>query len=945
MAGSQQHADNVSDRLWSQLGFARDLALHKGRDDWRGLVEQAEAEAATRTERRDNPAKIAEYIEELLAPIGEGAKTYTVHYIAHAHIDMDWLWPWPETVKSCYRTFSTMIDLMEEFPNFRFSQSQIVTYDIARNYSPELFGRIKEKIRSGQWEVTANSWVEADKNMSSGESQVRQILYAKEYMRHHLEIDPENVQIDWATDTFGHPISTPYLLNQAGIRYYYLRRPGSDMQPDIFEGKPGKLPWLFWWVGRNNSRLLLWNNDRFTFVDKHVESNDIAYILRHEEATGLKRFMVVYGVGNHGGGPSRDDVRKIQEMNSWPIFPVIRCGTVGEFFGKVEEEAIDLPEIEGELNFSHRGCYSSHSRVKGANRRAENQLVVAETVASIAGRHTGFEYPRQELEESWKLALFNQFHDILPGAGIRETYEHAHGQYLDVEARTSTVIERALGRIAAKVDTTGGRGIPVVVYNPTSLSRTDKVELVLYGVIGDRELVVRDADGTAQRVQVMETQATLWKKNEKGDSSYGKKDYNTFYVDIPQPPMLRFDMEYKHQFAQIEFTADEVPGMGYKTFWVEEVDELPEECRQPGISVVQTPIGARIENEYLQLEVDAKSSSIVSLVDKRKSLELVPKGKHFAQLYFEREESHRMSAWIRGRLSESWPVSSGGILEVVESGPQRAVMRCKGSILGSKFTVDIVLRRNLPELEFTLTIDWFEMGGPETGVPALKVFFPVDLHDVQHAYDVPFGSIRRNGDGLEVPAQRWGAVFEESGASLTVVNSHTYSYSADNEGLALCLLRSSYEPDPLPEIGRRKIKFSVFPSEEWSPVFAESVATSFNCSLIPVRTDTQEGPLLPELTFLEVEPYNVHLTAFKTAENGEGNILRLFEVAGDSCTAVVTSRSEISEVCEIDLVERSPSSNSLKIESKTRFQLEIGPHEVKTLLIRFPSGNSHQHLS
>ncbi|MBU8913168.1 MAG: hypothetical protein KOO61_04040 [Spirochaetales bacterium] len=926
----------ASDRLLSQIDFARELALHMDRDDWLALVDQAENASRTRRDQAQSIQTIVDHVEEILKPIGPEAKNYCLNYVAHAHIDMDWLWSWPETVKSCYRTFATMVDLMDEFPDYRFSQSQILTYEIARSFSPELFERIKEKIAGGQWEVTANSWVEADKNMSSGESQVRQILCAKKYMREHLGIDPETVQVDWATDTFGHPLATPSILRQAGIRYYYLRRPGSDMQPDICEGKPGKMPWLFWWVGEDDSRLLVWNNDRFPFVDKHVASSDVAYVLRHETATGLRQFMIVYGVGNHGGGPSRDDIRKIEEMGKWPIFPATRCSTVQEYFKLVEEEAGDLPEVRGELNFVHRGCYSSQSRIKHSNRRAENQLFISESIASIAGTFANFVYPKDELEQSWKMAMFNQFHDILPGAGIRESNEHAQGQHLEIEARTSTVIDRAVRQMAVNVNTGGERGIPVVVFNPTSQPRTDKVELVLYDVSGTHDLVVRDGQGGAVAAHIMETQASLWEKNAKGDSFYGRKGfYNTFYDDIPQPPMLRFDMEYGHQFAQIVFTAKEVPPLGYKTFWIDEVARLPEECRTSGALAGHTTTGAWMENAFLRVEIDAKSSSVVSLFDKRTSRELVPGKKNFGQLHFEREEPHRMSAWIKGRLTEAWALASGGTLEVVESGPSRAMVRCHNTFLDSSFDLDIILHRDLPELDFTLNVVWHEKGGRDTGVPTLKVYFPVSLDNPRHVYDAPFGSIRRDADGKEVPAQRWGAVVEEDGAGITIVNSHTYSYSGDDDGIAMCLLRSSYEPDPLPEMGRHRITYSVYPSTQWSPEHASSVATSFNCPLIPMRTEPREGPWPAERTFLSIEPTNVQLSAFKEAEDGGGTILRLFECSGEGCTALVTAARAISEVYEIDPMERDSSQKSVDIQDGTRFQVTIDPHQVKTLLIHF----------
>jgi alpha-mannosidase len=183
--GNKQYTE----RFLSQIEFAAKLSLHKGRKNWERLVRKALERSERGIENGENLERITEEAEDILSPIGQEAKKYCLNYIAHAHIDMNWLWGWSDTVNSCYRTFSTMVELMDEFPEFCFSQSQIATYDIARSYSPELFEKIKQKIKGGQWEVIANTWVEADKNMSSGESQLRQLLCAKEYLREVLDLD------------------------------------------------------------------------------------------------------------------------------------------------------------------------------------------------------------------------------------------------------------------------------------------------------------------------------------------------------------------------------------------------------------------------------------------------------------------------------------------------------------------------------------------------------------------------------------------------------------------------------------------------------------------------------------------------------------------------------------------------------------------------------------
>jgi len=926
------------ERLLAELSFGVQLALHHDSREWEQLVDEALQKCIEGAKGRRSICTLVTDVETLLSPMKAKAKEYCVHYVAHAHIDMNWLWPWSDTVKSCYRTFSTMVELMDEFPDFRFSQSQIMTYEIVRRYSPELFERVKEKIRAGQWEVTASTWVEADKNLTSGESQLRQLLYAKQYLREVLEIDECRVVVDWATDTFGHPATTPKILRLAGLKYYYLRRPGSDMQPDVCEGKPGQLPWLFWWIAPDGSKVLVWNNDRFRFVDQHVTAGDIAYVLRHEQATGLKDFLVVYGVGNHGGGPSRGDIKKIRAMGDWPIFPRTQFSTVHEYFEMVEKKARDLPVVNRELNFVYRGCYSSQSRAKFFNRRMENRLPVSEALASIAQIHAGFHYPKKELEQGWKAVLFNQFHDIVTGAGVKETYEHAIGQYHEVEALTSIIVERAIRQIASKIRNTTRMGIPVVVVNPTSYRRTDKVELVLYDVPEDRKLVARDEDGNIYPVQVVESLSTLSAENRKGGKFYDKKEgeWNSLLVDVPSPVMLRFDLDYGHEFVKVVFIAKEIPPYGYKLFWIDQVEEPSNGLDEGGVRVGYTQKGGWLENEFLRVEVDAKSCSIVKFLDKRNSRELVPEGGRFAILNLEVEEPHPYSAWIRGRLKEEHPLHSGGTLEILEKGPVRGVIRCRNYFRNSRFVLDISLYKDLPELAFKLNLDWREFGGRETGVPALRVRFPIDLKNPRFIYEIPFGNTERVADGKEVPAQRWGAAVERAtNVGVTILNSHTYSYSAYDNEMALTLLRSSYEPDPVPEIGRHTISYSVFPSLYWTPDEATRLGINYNAPLIAFRTERSNGSLPSKFSFLSVEPSNVVVTALKQAENADGLVLRLFEASGNASKATVHSAQRIEEVYVIDPIERPSSKQRVDLQERFQFSIEIGPYEVKTCLLRF----------
>ncbi|MCX6376663.1 MAG: alpha-mannosidase, partial [Armatimonadetes bacterium] len=246
-------------------------------------------------------------------PVSSGLKDLTVHLIGHAHIDMNWLWLWPETVDVCKNTFSTMTKLLNEYPAVRFSQSQAATYVAVEEADPLVFARVRERIKKGQWEVTGGAWVEGDMNMASGESIVRQILYAKQYFREKFGVEPV---VGWEPDTFGHAWTIPQILAKSGIKYYYFMRGG--------KGEP-----IFWWEGPDGSRVLAYNRGKYN----GSISDDVGdAVLDVNKRYGAKDGLFVYGVGDHGGGPTRRDINKAIALRKRDVYPTVKFDTAAGFF-------------------------------------------------------------------------------------------------------------------------------------------------------------------------------------------------------------------------------------------------------------------------------------------------------------------------------------------------------------------------------------------------------------------------------------------------------------------------------------------------------------------------------------------------------------------------------------------------------------------------------------
>jgi alpha-mannosidase len=455
-----QHIERLLVRASTQMEFAKAFAAALPETDTLGWTEAIERALGMFDgyDPQSGASALAATIsrmEEELSAIAEKAKTYTIHCVGHGHIDMNWMWSWPETVSTTHDTFASILSLMDQYPEFTYSQSQASVYALIEKYHPAMFERIRERVREGRWEITAVHWVEGDKNLASGESLARHMLYTRRYFQEKFGLAPEDIEVDWEPDTFGHANTTPGILRQGGAKYYYSCRPGGGFG---HARVGGPRPRLFWWQSPDGSRVLV--NRESTWYNSYVNIgyNIALPLCGFVQETGLSDWLNVYGVGNHGGGPTRDEIEYYIEMNTWPVYPNVVFGTSQEWFRKVEADIaarkLHLPVLKHELNFEFTGCYTSQSAIKRANRFGENYLEEAETLAAIRSRLGGdYGYPREMLRDGWLNVLFNHFHDILPGSGVVDTREHALGLFQEVGAITGSVKREVGVWLASQIDT------------------------------------------------------------------------------------------------------------------------------------------------------------------------------------------------------------------------------------------------------------------------------------------------------------------------------------------------------------------------------------------------------------------------------------------------------------------------------------------------------------
>ncbi len=887
-------------RFKYEVNFALRLAkaFPDRKREWERLIEEAVDLVCSNLGKKDT-RELIESAEKILEPIGEVAKTFTIHYVGHAHIDMNWLWDWPETVDTSYKTFTTAMKLMEEFPDFKFSQSQTSVYSAMEKYSPETFEMIKKKVKEGQWEVTANFWVEGDKNLASGESLVRHILYTKRYFKEKFGFPYDRVKIDWEPDTFGHHWMHPQILSKAGItRYYFCRA--------------GKGPRIFWWSSPDGSKVLAWDDSKLWYLGP-VKPEDVVEAVELYEKTGMKDYLIVYGVGDHGGGPTRRDLQLIQEMKNWPIFPKVKCSTTDEFFSIAEKYGDRFPVVNDELNFVFRGCYTSQSNIKEANRKAENLLTSAEVLALLSKKLTGKMPPKELLEEGWINTLFNQFHDILPGSGIPETYRYAQGLYQNAKASGNMVKELSLKAIVGEIDTEIGgevKSVPILVFNPLPWRRTDTVTVDIYDVFDEKDnLVLTDETKRVIPVQY--------------------KEYSFFQKAL-----------------RTTFVAEDIPGYGYKTYYLKysEGEEVTSEVKVEDMyrgQVTESRVRASsryiAENQFYRITVDAGIGAITSIIDKSTGREILPEGGKAGLLQILYEAPHPMSAWEIGQIIRTVDLDKDATVEVMETGPARAVIRTRRKYNNSEFILDIILNNKVPRIDFRLEIFWLEVGNNNAGVPMLKVAFPVDITSGKARFDIPFGSIERKPDGNEVPSQKWvdltGMDKDGNKLGITVLSSVKYGFDVTDNRIRMTLLRSSYEPDPVPERGRYEFTFSLYPHVgELNPSKLIRIGNEFNYQLIPYVTDIHRGRFDKSMEIISAEPENAVVSIMKKAEDNDDIILRLYETDGKDTLAKITLNIPCGSYVETDLLEQ-PIGEEKQIVGKS-ISLELKPYEIKTLRIK-----------
>jgi len=826
-------------------------------------------------------------------------RQFTIRAIGNSHIDMAWLWPWTETVEIVRNTFQSVLDLMREYPDLKFTMSSARTYEWMQEKYPDLFRQIQERVKEGRWEVIGGMWVEPDLNMPDGESLVRQILMGKQYFQKNFGVD---IKIGWNPDSFGYNWQLPQIYKKSGIDYFVTSKL-------LWATDYTKFPYrLFWWQAPDGTRLLSYFPHEYANqLDAQQIANDLSFyapLIYGPKLTDNPQMLYLYGIGDHGGGPTRTMLDRADRLRAPDtVFPKIEFSTTEDFFADLQRELpnLNVPTWNDELYFQyHRGVYTTQSETKRRIRRAEELTLDAEKYASIASL-LGRPYPQDQLELAWKNLLFDHFHDIMPGSGIAVNYLDAKRNLEDVARTDHEIIDRSLGEILAHINSQGD-GVPVVVFNSLSWARTEVIE------------VEAQLAGPTKQIEVVDSKGQVTKSE-----------------------LISIEPETNRAHFLLEAS---VPAFGFKTYFIRAANQ-PQTNDAP-----LKASGSSLENEFFRLEIDPQTGCMTSLFDKRSQTEALapaetdsggPKAStcgNLLQAFYDKPKD--WDAWNIDADFENkrWDLDKADEVKLIEDGPLRAVIRVTNHFQNSTFTRDITMYAGVPRVDVKMHADWHEKH------ILLKVAFPLSAHNDKATFEIPFGSIERpttrntpaEQAEFEVPAQRW-ADLSDPKHGFSLLNDSKYGYDAKGNVLRLSLLRSPAWPDPHADEGEHDFIYSLYPhGGNWRDALTIRRGYELNYKPIALQTFKHDGPLAPEHSFVQVNADNVVLTAVKKAGNDDGIVLRFYEWAGKDrlVTFVIPQVAEAAE--ETDLMEKPVGSVPLRNSLVTVY---TRPYEIKTVKVRY----------
>lgn len=813
-----------------------------------------------------------------------------VSAIGHTHIDIAWLWTVEQTREKALRSFSTVLRLMEQYPDYKFMSSQPVLYQFVKEQNPKMYERIRERVREGRWETDGAMWLEADCNLTGGESLVRQIIKGEHFFQEEFGTRSKSL---WLPDAFGYCASLPQILKRSGVPYF--------MTTKIAWNQYNQLPNdTFMWKGIDGSEVFVFMpttcdfdeslGNGISFSDTKNTTTYTGIINPNMTLGTFKRFqnrdltentIMLFGFGDGGGGPTKEMLENAKRLRyGIPGIPRIEQEFEKDFFDRTYDRIAfrpDMPKWEGELYFEyHRGTLTSMAENKRYNRKNEILYMQLETLSCMLA-DKGIPYPEEVLERGWEILLQNQFHDILPGTCIEEVYHQTNQEYEEIYKQGKKALQEIAAEGAKSIHTEQNA---VVVYNTQCYVRDDLVFIELPQDV--RAVQAAGEDGEDMPVQKTWDGKTL-------------------------------------------FYAKGIPALGYKVFYY-----VPGEQARPAYEW-----DGHFENEFYSVLFN-EEMEIASLIEKETGKEFIQEGRNGNELVTYEDRPMNWDNWDIDIYYKRKPYRGKRIsdVRVLEDGRVRKTLEIKKQFADSVVTQKIHLYHEIPRIDFETHADWREHH------VLLRVNFPVNVNAARAAYEIQFGNVERETTNnnswdtakFEACGHKWADLSEDNNG-ISLLNDCKYGYGIKEGNLSLTLIKAGTYPNENADIGSHDFTYSIYPhAGRWQEAQTVEMAYNLNVPLTAVLQGVNEGEEGFCKSCLSCDAKNCFVEVIKRAEDGNGVIIRMYENRNRYTKAKIHFSKKPSHIYECDLLEEN--ERELKVTGRTA-ETVFKPYEIKTLKLTF----------
>lgn len=796
----------------------------------------------------------------ILEPVLEkrnGDTNHQISAVGHCHIDTAWCWPLRETIRKCARSFSSALRLMEKHPHYKFVCSQPQQYAWMKEYYPSIYADIQAAVKRGQWDPIGCMWIEADCNIPSGESLVRQILHGKLFYEQEFGVEIKDL---WLPDVFGYAASLPQILVKSGVDSFLTQK--------ISWSDTNKFPHhTFNWEGLDGTQIFT----HFPPVDTYnceIKAKDLMRSQENfQDSDRASRALVPYGYGDGGGGPTDEQLETLKRWENFEGMPTVETATITEFFDKAKEDAVDPPVWRGELYLElHRGTLTSQAKNKYWNRKCElllRDVEFLQTVASVVSPEELIEVdPATErqvydvpsfinekagsptaiaLDRAWKLLLLNQFHDIIPGSSINWVYQDSDKDYETINTIGNTLLAAASKRVSNEIDTSA-IDEPIVAWNTLAHDRSEIVTL---------------PDGSPVAVKVPQS----------GYTTFSATNHEN---DLSKVELTQYGSEFTVNNGLIEVTLN---AQGNLTSLVDLNTERQVLAEQSLANLFQ--LHHDIPNFWNAWDVDV--------------------------FYTENTED----------------LTSNGKLTLLEQHDLRCTFLLELPFGSSKITQKITINAGSKRIDFDTEVDWQERNrllkvSFPTDIHSLRASYDIQFGHVERP---THDNTSWDEAKFEVPVHQW-ADLSEGDYGVSVLNDSKYAMDIHKNIMRLTLLKSANAPDPEADKGTHTFSYALYPHTgtlQQSDVIEQAAA--FNSPLILQEADQSTGKLPSEKSILKIDRLGVQLTALKLSEKDNTPVTRVLETRNTRGNVSITSDILTGQPTPADLLER-PTGMSLETKIK-----------------------------